>query len=96
LKGTQGALAGQMEVFQNQPNPFDQYTNIAFFLPTAQNVSLTIFDGSGKEILNQENYFSKGVNSFRVEAKDLTSNGILIYRIDGETQSIINKMIMIK
>ena len=87
---------GAMEVFQNEPNPFDQYTDIAFYIPNAQKVSLSIFDASGKVLLTDEKQFAKGINSFRVNGDQISSNGILIYRMESDLSSVTRKMMIVK
>ncbi|NNF20534.1 MAG: hypothetical protein HKN67_01225, partial [Saprospiraceae bacterium] len=37
-------ISEEMEVFQNEPNPFSESTSIAFSIPKRQRVSLSVFD----------------------------------------------------
>lgn len=85
-----------IEVFQNEPNPFNNITSIAFLNSKKQNVSLTIFDGTGKVLLKQEDNFEKGVNAFEVNSDDLDASGILFYRIETQATSVSRKMILIR
>lgn len=86
----------KVELFQNQPNPFADYTSIAFYLPSAQNVSLTIYQAEGKVIWNQTNSFQKGINEIRLSSEDLSSEGILMYRLDTGATSLTRKMILVR
>lgn len=85
-----------MEVYQNEPNPFDNYTRIAFSIAKRQKVSLTIFDATGKVLLTQLNEFGKGIGEFIIDANELDAEGLLLYRVEGEKSSITKKMIMVK
>ncbi len=50
-------LPGTVELKNNYPNPFNSQTTLQYSLPTSGNVSLSIFDASGREIasMNQGN-----------------------------------------
>jgi|GEM_PF-724879 len=86
----------QMEVYQNEPNPFEDFTRIAFSIGKRQNVSLTIFDATGKVLTTQTNEFGKGINEFIIDANELDAEGLLLYRVESEGSSITKKMIMVK
>jgi len=86
----------KVELFQNQPNPFADYTSIAFYLPSAQNVSLTVYQAEGKVIWNQSDSFQKGINEIRLSSEDLSSEGILMYRLDTGATSLTKKMILVR
>ncbi len=89
-------VAGEMEVFQNEPNPFNELTNIAFSLPTAQDVTLTVFDANGKLLYQENGSFKKGINQFEINAGELNTSGVLIYRLENQTSSHTKKMILLK
>ena len=85
-----------LEVFQNEPNPFSDMTKIAFYINQFEDVKLEILDASGRMIFNAQGEFEKGLNAFVVRKEDLDSNGLLIYRISSGNASITKKMIMLK
>ncbi len=85
-----------LEVFQNEPNPFSDETTIAFYIPESQKVQLTVLDAAGKVLVEQSGLFHEGINDFRVSADQLSSAGILIYRIESESSSVTKKMILVK
>jgi hypothetical protein len=81
---------------QNYPNPFNPTTEIAFSLPVASQVKLTIFDLSGRTVatlVNQELPTGHHVATFN--GADLAS-GIYIYRIETEGLTATKKMILLK
>ena len=86
----------EIQVFQNEPNPFNESTQIAFSIPRRQNVSLTIFDSTGKVLLSQNGVFEKGVNQFVVEGDELDAQGLLFFRVESQSTSITKKMIKVK
>ena len=44
------AAENNLELFQNQPNPFKNETLISFYLPKVINVTIVIYDISGMEL----------------------------------------------
>ena len=86
----------EMEVFQNLPNPFADYTRIAFSLPSSQEVSLKVFNAAGKLIHQEQNNFEKGINEFVISSDQLSGDGILIYRVESGTTSVTRKMIFVQ
>ena len=85
------------ELHQNQPNPFAQSTSIGFVLPQDQQVSLTIYDLTGKLIHQQQGDFAKGYNQVDVSKRDLIySSGILYYQLDSEEFTATRKMIVLE
>jgi hypothetical protein len=51
-------LPSVFKLYQNYPNPFNPHTTIAFDLPNAVNVTISIYDVSGRLVSNlvNENY----------------------------------------
>lgn len=84
-----------LQLLQNQPNPFRSHTVIAFELPQAGPVSLSVFDLSGKIIYRRERDFMAGYNEFDLYAADLTGSGILYYQVEAGGESASRKMIRI-
>ena len=48
-------------LYQNEPNPFEDVTMIGYDLPVATDVTLSIFDITGKVILTKEQKSVKGL-----------------------------------
>ncbi len=84
------------EVFQNEPNPFSNQTNIGFKIPEAGNVSLKIYDQTGKILYNQSKEFSRGINYFIVSQQELQASGIMYYEINCNQFKATRKMIGLK
>lgn len=81
---------------QNYPNPFNPSTKIDFQLPSEGNVSINLYDISGKEIMQLMNeQKAAGYHSLNLNASSLTS-GIYFYTI--KTGNFVNtkKLMIVK
>ncbi len=81
------------ELYQNTPNPFDGLTTIPFNLPKSGNVTLNVFDITGKVVLSQKGNFTKGMNEIRIENTDLSTKGIMYYQLEFDGVVATRKMI---
>jgi len=83
-------------IFQNNPNPFDNYTNIDFVIPeTAQNVKINFYNINGA-VINSQIINTRGKGNLNLEASDLPS-GTYSYalEIDGKVVKTL-KMVVAK
>jgi len=81
------------ELYQNTPNPFDGVTTIPFNLPKDGNVTLNIYDITGKLVMSQRRNFTKGMNEIRIESADLSTKGIMYYQLEFDGVVATRKMI---
>jgi hypothetical protein len=89
-------LPVNFELSQNYPNPFNPATTIKFTLPSAGNVSLTIYNIIGQEVAQLVNgYREAGQYSVNWNASNLAS-GIYIYRLESNNNIITKKMALLK
>lgn len=82
---------------QNYPNPFNPTTNISFALPSAQQVTLKVYNMLGQEVatlINNES-LQAGSQTIAFDASSLTS-GVYIYRLVGANTVLTRKMTLIK
>jgi hypothetical protein len=92
-----GSEAGaDFALFQNEPNPFKASTLIGYELPAAGNVTLTIFDVTGKVMFVKEQESVKGYNTIQVMRKDVPGIGVMYYRLDAGEYTATKKMIVIE
>ena len=56
-------LADGFELYQNTPNPFNNYTAIGFRLPAESDVTLSIMDVTGKLISKVNGHYAAGDTS---------------------------------
>ena len=94
-------LPEEFALEQNYPNPFNPSTTIAYQLPTAENVSLIIYDVSGRqvrELLNE----NREAGSYTVQwdgrnqAGQTVATGLYIYQIRAGQFNQTHKMLFMK
>jgi hypothetical protein len=83
------------ELFQNEPNPFNEFTMISFQLPDNGAATLSIYDVSGKILKVVSGNFEKGYNEISINKSDLRSSGVLYYRLETPTNLATRKMIVL-
>jgi Secretion system C-terminal sorting domain/Dockerin type I domain len=83
----------EFEVFQNEPNPFNESTIITFNLPEASSTSLKVYDVNGKLIYTRNGSFGPGMNSFTINKSELPSLGVMMYQIESGQFTVTKKMI---
>ena len=85
----------KFELYQNMPNPLVETTQIGFFLPEAGRARLRIFDESGRQLLDREGDFAKGMNQVQVSRSELgRTTGILYYQVESGQGKATRKMIL--
>jgi hypothetical protein len=94
-----GATTGIPDVFsleQNYPNPFNPATTIAYTLPRASAVRLSVHDNLGREVaLLADGPQPAGGHSAVWDATGYAS-GIYFYRLDVDGASTVRKMLLLK
>jgi hypothetical protein len=94
--------AMRLVLHQNRPNPFNPSTVISFCLPGESDVTLDVFDISGRLVtrLMDEERQSPGAHSVDWDGRDArgkaVASGIYIYRLVAGKQSISRKMVLLK
>ncbi len=78
--------SGVFELYQNEPNPFSKQTVVAFRLPEASQVKLTIYDAAGKVIRVYEQDGAKGLNQITIQRSEVNAAGVLYYQLDAQTE----------
>lgn len=90
---TFSTTAQYLDLFQNQPNPFSDYTTISFHLPADGEAVVSIFDVSGRMVKEIRKEFVQGYNEITISEKELSSTGVLYYQLKTARGSIIKKMV---
>jgi len=81
---------------QNYPNPFNPSTNISFSIRRESQVTLKVFDLSGREINTLlSEMMPPGYYSIPFHAQNL-SNGIYLYPLQADGETFTKKMILLK
>ena len=84
-----------IELYYNSPNPFSGSTEINFYVPESSDVTLRVFDVSGREILSVKEEYGKGNNAILLNADDIDQSGMLYYQIEVGNEVRTSKMIKI-
>jgi hypothetical protein len=91
-----GGIPDEYNLYQNFPNPFNPSSKIYFDLPEAADVSLAVYDITGRKTATLINgYMPAGRHYAEFNGKDLAS-GIYFYRIETAEYSFIRKMLLLK
>lgn len=86
----------QLELAQNFPNPFNPTTTIRVYVPTTQDLTLTVYDVLGRPVQTlHSGMVEAGITNFIFDASGLPS-GVYFYRAKGESKSLSKKMMLIK
>jgi Dockerin type I domain len=92
----QNVVAGLgFELYQNQPNPVKESTNIRFYLPNASTATLTVSDAAGRIIKLVKSDFAKGYNAISLQRSELPASGVLFYQVETSAGSATKRMIAI-
>jgi len=86
---------------QNSPNPFNPQTAIRFTLDAKQNVTLAVYDVSGRLVrMLASGTQDVGTHSITWDGRDsagsTVSSGVYFYRLDAGKFSATKKMVMLK
>jgi len=85
---------GNVGVGQNVPNPFSNETTIPYSLKNNSDVSLTIFDVTGKVVMTQsQTAVGAGMHNFTVTTTDLAP-GVYYYTVQAGAGKVTHKMIV--
>jgi hypothetical protein len=84
------------ELYQNEPNPFSDFTTIGFNLPVSESAKLVVYNIEGRTVKVVEGNYSKGFNSVRLNKSELGAGGVFYYELSTSTGSSMKKMIVIE
>jgi Cohesin domain/HYR domain len=95
---TMPAQEQAMTLFQNQPNPFSEMTEVKFYLPENSPAILTVMDLNGRIVRQWKNEYSKGYHTLSMNKNELSNSasGIFYYQLQTATQTATKKMIIVE
>jgi hypothetical protein len=76
-----GAEAGEVVLYQNEPNPWSTSTELSFFLPERRTVQLSIIDANGRVVWTLDRDYTKGFHEVQIDKGDLKASGVYYYQI---------------
>ena len=85
-----------LQLYQNRPNPFRDFTSIGFFLPEAGKADLSILDVQGKVLKEIGGTYEKGYQEVQLNAAELANKGVLYYQLTTDKKQIVKRMIVIE
>lgn len=90
-------LVNGFELNQNYPNPFNPSTTISFAIPSASNVTLSVYNVLGQQVATLVNNqaMAAGSYDYNFDASKLSS-GMYIYRLQAGSYSATRTMTLIK
>lgn len=89
-------MPNTIELSQNFPNPFNPGTLIQVTLPFSQEVSLKVYDYSGRLVQTvYEGTLNRGFHSIPFDGSNLSS-GIYLYRLESEQGIQVKRMTLLK
>jgi len=78
------------------PNPFNPSTTIEFALPQAEQVSLSVYNITGQQVVTLSNdLYERGVHSVTFDASHLGS-GVYLYTLEAGAFTETKKMVLVK
>ncbi len=83
-------------LFDNKPNPFKHETIIGFMLPEDAETLITVFDVSGKILMQVNKECFQGYNEMTINASELDGSGILYYEVKTNKNTATGRMILLK
>jgi hypothetical protein len=89
-----GEVLEQFELFQNNPNPFTENTNIGFILPSAMAASLNIYTVDGRMVRTIRKTFDKGYNEVQLQSADFEAQGVYYYELTTDQQTARKKLVV--
>lgn len=89
------SLSGEFVLYQNTPNPFNEFTSISFELPKSEEAMLTIYDMNGREIKNWKNSVEAGYHTVNIQKSELGGSGMFYYTLQAGTYTATKKMVLI-
>ncbi|MBT8401446.1 MAG: T9SS type A sorting domain-containing protein, partial [Rhodothermia bacterium] len=87
---------GRFTLEANYPNPFRNVTTIRYTLPSAQAVTVEVFDLLGRRVMTLVDGMSApGIQSVNIDGKEL-AGGLYVYRLKSSTVTLSRTMMLVK
>jgi hypothetical protein len=93
FRGSEAQL--EFELLQNEPNPFNQSTQISYIVPSNGEATLTLFDMTGKQVLVQQISSVKGLNKVEIRKDQIDAQGMIYYQVQFQGYTATKKMLIL-
>ena len=84
-----------VQLYQNQPNPFDNQSMISFEIPEAMDLELKFHDINGRLLNTIKGHYNAGLNSVHIDRRMFGISGVIIYELSGQRFKLSKRMILI-
>ncbi len=91
-----GVIANEFIVLQNEPNPWKQQTTIGMMLPIKGEVSMKLYDLTGKVFYSENRILNKGYQEWNLDQTILPQAGVYYYQVDFESHTVTKKMVILE
>ncbi len=85
-----------LTLVQNVPNPWNNTTELKFFTDKDDQLSINVFDVTGKRLISQQDFYSAGWHSITFDAIQFPARGIYYIELSNKETTLRNKMILVK
>jgi hypothetical protein len=85
-----------LDILSCSPNPWKEETTVSFYLPESDEVSVTLFDVSGREILSSTTHMKSGNHQYQLKSSDFKERGMLLLEIKTSKHSQVLKLIVVE
>lgn len=86
----------EFELYQNNPNPFSDYTELKFNLVQEEQAEILIHDINGKLVFKKSGTYQSGLNQEIFNASQLGGSGIYYLTMNTNSHSATIKMVVIR
>ena len=91
-----GILPNTMTLYPPAPNPFNSVTTVRYYLPTASDVKLSLFDVNGRLVMDLvDGHRAVGEHSVVIDGNELVS-GVYFVRMGTGAQFTTRKLLLLK
>lgn len=99
VSNNSSVIADGFVLNQNYPNPFNPETKISYTLSRSGNVSLKVYDATGRTVANLINNEFRGAGEFEMNFNSShygLNSGVYFYELRTQQGSAVKKMLIVK
>ena len=83
-------------LYQNEPNPWNQETSIGFDLPKGGQVTMKVYDVTGRVVIEHKGNYKAGHNEIVLNRADISQAGVLYYKLESGEYVAERSMIIVE
>jgi len=96
VNGDAQTLPAEFAVTSLFPNPFNAWLNIAYSLPSTSDVTIALYDLSGREVFSQPGFgIQAGTHNLSISATQLPT-GVYLVKLHSSHGTIVKKALLLK